>query len=68
MALQEEMDDRYRAATLDAPGGWIVFESYNDGLVEQREARRRSGVWSAIPNPAPFPIGHKHEEMSYNFV
>jgi len=63
VALQEEMDGRYRAATLDAPGGWIVFESYNDGLVEQREARRQSGVWSEIPNPAPFPIGHKHEEM-----
>ena len=63
VALQEEMDGRYRAATLDAPGGWIVFESYNDGLVEQREARRHAGVWSAIPSPAPFPIGHKHEEM-----
>lgn len=23
------------------PGGWIVMESYNDGLIEQREARRR---------------------------
>lgn len=63
VALHEEMDGRYRAATLDAPGGWIVFESYNDRLVAQREARRRAGIWSAIPDPIPFPIGHKHEEM-----
>ncbi len=62
IALYEEMDGRYRAATLDAPAGWIVFESYNDWLVDQREARRRAGVWSSVPDPAPFPIGHKHEE------
>jgi len=63
IALYEELDGRYRAATLDAPGGWIVFESYNDGLAERREARRQAGVWSTIPEPAPFPVGHKHEEM-----
>ncbi len=50
------------SATLDAPGGWIVLESYNDWLVERREARRRAGLWSTVPDPAPFPIGHKHEE------
>ena len=62
VAFHDEMDGRYRAATLDAPGGWIVMESYNDWLVERREARRRAGLWSTVPDPAPFPIGHKHEE------
>jgi hypothetical protein len=63
VAFYVELDGRYRAATLDAPGGWIVFESYNDGLAERREARRRAGIWSEVPDPAPFPVGHKHEEM-----
>ena len=62
ITLYEELDGRYRAATLDAPGGWIVFESYNDWLVERREARQRAGIWSVTPQPPPFPIGHKHEE------
>jgi hypothetical protein len=62
VAFLEEMDGRYRAATLDAPGGWIVMESYNDWLVEQRAARRAAGLWSQVPEPAPFPIGHKYEE------
>ena len=60
--LAIEMDGRYRAAELDSPGGWIVFESYNDGLMDSREARRKAGVWSVPPNPAPFPIGHEYEE------
>lgn len=63
MALYEEFYCRYRAATLDAPWGWIVFESYNNGLVERRESRRRAGIWSTVPDPAPLPVGHKHEEM-----
>lgn len=58
----EEMDGRWRAASLDGPGGWIVMESYNDWLMDQREARRRAGIWTRVPDPAPFPIGHKHEE------
>ncbi len=62
VAFFEEMDGRYRAATLEAPGGWIVMESYNDWLLDQREARRKAGVWSQVPDPAPFPVGHKHEE------
>jgi hypothetical protein len=61
-AFYEELDGRYRAATLDAPGGWIVMESYNDWLVEQREARRAAGIWSAPPEPPPFPLGTKFEE------
>ncbi|GAB4235718.1 MAG: hypothetical protein Kow0032_20410 [Methyloligellaceae bacterium] len=62
VALLDEMDGRFRAASLDAPGGWIVMESYNDWLMDQREARRQAGLWRDIPDPAPFPIGHKHEE------
>jgi hypothetical protein len=62
VAYLEEMDGRARAAALDGPGGWIVMESYNDGLMDAREARRSQGKWSETPDPAPFPIGHKHEE------
>lgn len=58
----EEMDGRIRAASLDAPGGWIVMESYNDWLMDQRESRRLARKWSEVPDPAPFPIGHQHEE------
>lgn len=52
-ALWDELDQRIRAATLDAPEGHIVYESYNDWLAEQREERRKRGIWST-PNPAPF--------------
>jgi len=61
-ALMDEMDGRYRAATLDAPSGWITYESGNDELVDNREARRKAGLWSQVPGPAPFPIGRRHEE------
>jgi hypothetical protein len=61
--LWRELDGRIRAATLDAPEGHIVYESYNDWLVDQREARRRAGVWSDRDVPECFPIGHPHEEM-----
>ena len=44
--------DEAIAATLDAPDGWIVLESYNDWLVERREARCRAGLWSTVPTPA----------------
>lgn len=43
-ALYEELDGRTRAATLDAPEGHIVYESYNDWLADQRQARIRSGI------------------------
>lgn len=45
-ALLDELDQRIRAATLDAPGGHIVYESYNDWLTSRREQRRKEGVWS----------------------
>jgi len=60
--LIEEMDGRLRAATLDAPHGWITYESYGDWLIDQRELRRQAGTWSQPPEPPPFPIGHPYEE------
>lgn len=60
--LMREMDGRFRAASLDSPGGWIVFESYNDWLIDQRAARRAAGIWSDDPDPLPFPIEHIYEE------
>jgi len=64
IALWRELDGRIRAATLDAPEGHIVYESYNDWLVDQREERRRRGVWQDSDMPKhQFPLGHPHEEM-----
>ena len=64
IALWRELDGRTRAATLDAPEGHIVYESYNDWLVDQREERRRRGVWDdSRMRDKPFPVGHPHEEM-----
>ncbi len=59
-----ELDGRIRAATMDAPEGHIVYESYNDWLVDQREERKRKGIWkdSDVPK-GQFPIGHPHEEL-----
>ncbi|MGP8050914.1 MAG: sulfotransferase family protein [Desulfobaccales bacterium] len=58
-----ELDGRIRAATLDAPEGHIVYESYNDWLIDQREARREKGIWKEAPKPLPFPSGDLHEEL-----
>jgi len=63
-ALWRELDGRARAATMDAPEGHIVYESYNDWLVDQREERKRRGLWIDADVPKkPFPVGHPHEEM-----
>jgi hypothetical protein len=63
-ALWRELDGRTRAATMDAPEGHIVYESYNDWLVDQREERKRRGLWKdADVQKSQFPIGHPHEEM-----
>lgn len=62
-SLWRELDGRIRAATLDAPEGHLVYESYNDWLIDQREERRRQGLWKAMDVPKAFPIGHPHEEM-----
>jgi len=45
-SLQEDWDLRVRASTLDAPGGHVVYESYNDWLSDRREERRKAGVWT----------------------
>jgi hypothetical protein len=62
-ALLEELDGRIRAATLDAPEGHLVFESYNDWLVDQREERRQKGFWKESDVPKRFPIGDPDEEF-----
>jgi hypothetical protein len=62
-ALWWEWDGRYRAARLDGPGGHIVFESYRDWLVDQRQVRKQKGVWSDSDAVAEFPIGHPDEEI-----
>ncbi|MBY0341036.1 MAG: sulfotransferase [Rhodocyclaceae bacterium] len=58
-----ELDGRTRAATIDAEDGHIVYESYNDWLVDQREERRRAGLWSKDTAPRHFPLGHADEEL-----
>jgi sulfotransferase family protein len=63
IAYYREVDGRFRAAMLTAPEGHIVFESYNDWLVDRREERRRAGLWRAEEARRPFPIGHPNEEM-----
>jgi len=56
-----ELDGRYRAASLDAPDGHIVYESYNDWIIDQRERRRQVGVWQD-QGQTNFPIGNPNEE------
>jgi hypothetical protein len=63
VAYYREVDGRFRAAMLTAPEGHIVFESYNDWLVDRREERRRAGLWRAEDAPQHFPIGDANEEM-----
>ncbi len=58
-----EWDSRIRAATLDGPEGHIVYESYNDWLIDQREERKRKGIWSEADDPKMFPVGDPNEEL-----
>lgn len=61
--LYTELDGRIRAATLDAPEGHIVYESYNDWLCDRREERKRRGIWEE-PQPMPlFSQGQFYEEL-----
>ncbi len=62
-ALYRELDGRVRAATLDAPHGHIVWESYNDWLIDQREERLKKGIWKESDRPNSFPIGDPNEEL-----
>jgi hypothetical protein len=61
--LFRELDGRIRAATLDAPEGHIVYESYNDWLVDQRRVRREKGIWANADELKAFPAGDPDEEM-----
>jgi hypothetical protein len=63
VAFYREVDGRFRAAMLTAPEGHIVFESYNDWLIDRREERRRAGLWRLEDALRHFPIGHPNEEM-----
>ena len=67
LALLKEWDGRIRCARLDGPGGHIVFESYRDWLVDQREERRLRGIWNFNGNSPEFPIGHPDEEIIVGF-
>ncbi len=62
-ALFREHDGRIRAATLDAPEGHIIYESYNDWLIDQREKRKKMGIWKESDVPKQFPIGDPNEEL-----
>ncbi len=60
----EEWDGRIRAATLDGPEGHIVYESYNDWLMDQREERKKKGLWTDADVPAGvYPLGTPEEEL-----
>jgi hypothetical protein len=62
-ALYLELDGRIRAATLDAPGGHIVYESYNDWLIDRREERRQKGFWTQALDRCEKPLLGWDEEF-----
>ena len=62
-ALYRQLDGRIRAATLDAPEGHILQDSYRDWLIDQRQERKRKGVWRESDAPKQFPIGDPDEEL-----
>ncbi|MDI6710266.1 MAG: sulfotransferase [Thermoanaerobacterales bacterium] len=66
-ALWRERDGRIRAALLDGTEGHILFESYRDWLVDQREARRRRGIWKEEDAGKVWPEGDPYEELIVGF-
>jgi hypothetical protein len=62
-AYQEELDGRMRAAMLDGPIGRASWESYNDWLADQRDARKAKGIWSDADVPSECIVGHPFEEL-----
>lgn len=62
-ALWRERDGRIRAALLDGTEGHILFESYRDWLVDQREARKRKGIWKEEDAGKVWPEGDSYEEL-----
>lgn len=63
LSIMKEWDGRIRAARLDGTGGHIVFESYRDWLVDQRQVRKKKGIWSEADDPHEFPEGDIDEEI-----
>lgn len=63
LELMKEWDGRIRCSRLDGPGGHILFESYRDWLVDQREVRKKQGIWCDEDDPKEFPVGHPDEEI-----
>lgn len=61
--LYLELDGRIRAATLDAPEGHIVYESYNDWLIDQRQERIKQGIGTEEGLPPLFSEGEFYEEL-----
>jgi len=61
--IYRDRDGRIRAATLDGFEGHIVYESYNDWVIDQREERKRKGIWKDSDDPKKFPVGSPFEEM-----
>jgi hypothetical protein len=61
--LYTELDARIRAATLDAPEGHIVYESYNDWLIDQRRERCKQGADREADLPPLFSNGEFYEEL-----
>lgn len=58
-----EWDGRMRAALLDSKWGHIREESYLDWLADQREERRKKGIWKKEDIPRGFPLGDPNEEL-----
>jgi hypothetical protein len=58
-----DRDGRIRAATLDGFEGHIVYESYNDWIIDQRAERKQKGIWKDSDDPKKFPTGHPFEEL-----
>lgn len=58
-----DFDGRIRACTMDGFEGHIVYESYNDWLIDQREERKAKGIWKDSDKPQTFPLGDPDEEM-----
>ncbi len=63
LSIMKEWDGRIRAARLDGTGGHIVFESYRDWLVDQRQVRKNKGIWSEADDPREFPVDDIDEEI-----
>lgn len=61
--LWRERDGRIRAALLDGTEGHILFESYRDWVADQREARKRKGIWQEGDAGKVFPEGDPNEEL-----